>query len=133
MREVADDPEPPPFRPLSERERQQLTGYVDRFNARDFDALRAMLAEDVRLDLVGRTKDNGKGVVGNYFSRYEGQFDWRMAPGQVEGRPAMLVYDEAGELAYFILLDWSGDRLSVIRDFRYARYAVEGAAVEVGS
>jgi RNA polymerase sigma-70 factor (ECF subfamily) len=45
----------------------------------------------------------------------------------------MLVYDEAGELAYFILLDWSGDRLSVIRDFRYARYAVEGAAVEVGS
>jgi RNA polymerase sigma-70 factor (ECF subfamily) len=82
LREVADDPEPPPFRPLSERERQQLTGYVDRFNARDFDALRAMLAEDVRLDLVGRTKDNGKGVAGNYFSRYEGQFDWRMDRGR---------------------------------------------------
>jgi len=28
---------------------------------------------------------------------------------------------------YFILLDWAGDRLVAIRDFRYARYAAEGA------
>jgi RNA polymerase sigma-70 factor (ECF subfamily) len=133
LRELADDDAPPPVRPLSELERRQLSGYVDRFNARDFDALRAMLAQDVRLDLVGRTQDNGKAVVGNYYSRYEGHFDWRMAPGQVEGRPAVLVYDVAGELAYFILLDWTADGLSVIRDFRYARYALEGAAIKADS
>jgi RNA polymerase sigma-70 factor, ECF subfamily len=26
-----------------------------------------------------------------------------------------------------VLLEWDGDRLLSIRDFRYARYAIEGA------
>ena len=29
------------------------------------------------------------------------------------------------------LLRWAGDRIAGIRDFRYARYAVEGATVTV--
>jgi RNA polymerase sigma-70 factor (ECF subfamily) len=28
---------------------------------------------------------------------------------------------------YFVLLDWAGDRLIGIRDFRHARYAIDGA------
>jgi RNA polymerase sigma-70 factor (ECF subfamily) len=28
---------------------------------------------------------------------------------------------------YFVVLRWAGDRISEIRDFRYARYAIEGA------
>jgi hypothetical protein len=28
---------------------------------------------------------------------------------------------------YFVLLEWAGDELLNIRDFRYARYVVEGA------
>lgn len=28
---------------------------------------------------------------------------------------------------YFVLLEWDGGKLVAIRDFRYARYAVEGA------
>ena len=41
--------------------------YVDRFNARDFDAIRDMLADEVRLDVVARTGLNGRTEVGTYF------------------------------------------------------------------
>jgi RNA polymerase sigma-70 factor (ECF subfamily) len=34
-------------------------------------------------------------------------------------------------MSYFILLEWAGDRISVIRDFAHARYAIEGAEVRL--
>jgi RNA polymerase sigma-70 factor (ECF subfamily) len=33
--------------------------------------------------------------------------------------------------SYFILLEWAGDRLVNVRDFRFARYAAEGAELFV--
>jgi RNA polymerase sigma-70 factor, ECF subfamily len=30
-----------------------------------------------------------------------------------------------------VVLEWSGDRVAAIRDFRYARYALEGAEIMV--
>jgi RNA polymerase sigma-70 factor (ECF subfamily) len=32
---------------------------------------------------------------------------------------------------YFVLLQWDGDRLMNIRDFRFARYITDGAEVVV--
>ena len=55
-------------------------------------------------------------------------------PGLVEGRPAILVFDpEAAEgpPKYFMLLDWAGDKVATIRDFRYATYVVDGAEYRV--
>jgi hypothetical protein len=34
--------------------------------------------------------------------------------------------DPSGATQYFVLLQWAGDRLMNIRDFRYARYVTEG-------
>ena len=45
-----------PLPVLAEPERSRLAAYVDRFNARDFDAVRDMLGEEVRLELVNRTR-----------------------------------------------------------------------------
>ena len=60
------------------------TSYVASFNARDFDAIRAMIADDVRLDLVNKTRMNGKAEVSRYFGNYaEGQ---RLASGAGLGR-----------------------------------------------
>jgi RNA polymerase sigma-70 factor, ECF subfamily len=28
---------------------------------------------------------------------------------------------------YFVVLGWTGEKLAAIRDFRYARYAIDGA------
>jgi RNA polymerase sigma-70 factor (ECF subfamily) len=114
---------------LSEREHARLARYVDRFNARDFDAVRDMLAEDVRLDLVGRFVRRGKPGVSQYFANYAGRSDWFLTVGYVEGRPAILSHrpdDPARRPISFILLEWDGDKLSLIRDFYHARYAVEG-------
>ena len=48
--------------PLPDAEQQLLRRYVELFNARDFDTLRAMLAADVRLDLVNRVRLQGPAV-----------------------------------------------------------------------
>jgi RNA polymerase sigma-70 factor (ECF subfamily) len=61
--------------------------------------------------------------------------DWNFAAGLVDGRPAALVHrPDISPLtpAYFVLLAWDGERVMHIRDFRYARYATEGAELSVG-
>ena len=70
------------------------------------------------------------GEVSRYFGNYSQTTDWQLVPGLVDRRPAIIVHDPArpsGPPIYFLLLDWAGDRLLGIRDFRYARYAVEDA------
>jgi RNA polymerase sigma-70 factor, ECF subfamily len=132
LRELAGQPDDVPLPLLAEAERVRLQLYVDRFNARDFDALRDMLADDVRLDLVNRSRRAGKPLVANYFGNYDRLTGWRLAPALVERRPAVVVYDDAvgtGGAAYFVLLDWSGEQILQIRDFRYASYVLAEAEV----
>ncbi len=130
LRELAGEPDDklPPV--LAGHERARLAAYAERFNARDFDAVREMLAEDVRLELVSRTRMSGR-EVHNYFGNYASVDDWRFVPGQIEGRPAILVYDPGqprqARPNYFILLEWDDGKLITVRDFRHARYAVEDA------
>jgi RNA polymerase sigma-70 factor (ECF subfamily) len=130
LHELGLAPDNAPQPALSERERMLLATYVDRFNAHDVDAVRAMLAEEVRLDLVARHRLAGRLQVSNYFGNYEKLHDWRLLPGMVEGRAAALVYDPGDPTArptYFVLLKWDADGLIGIRDFRYARYAIDDA------
>jgi RNA polymerase sigma-70 factor (ECF subfamily) len=131
LHELANEPEdaPPPL--LSSTERTLLAAYIDRFNARDYDAVRAMLAEEVRLDLVNRRQLSGKAEVQNYFTNYAKATPRRFELGFVEGRPAMLVYDAAApnDVAYFILLEWQDESVLRIRDFLYAPYALDGAVI----
>jgi len=136
LREIANEPEDLSTPALAEPERLLLAKYVDRFNARDFDAVRDMMAEEVRLELVNRTRMNGKGEVGRYFHNYADVDDWRFEPGLIDRRPALLVRDPrdpSAPPAYFILLEWVGNKLIHIRDFRHAHYAIEGAEVVVQS
>jgi RNA polymerase sigma-70 factor (ECF subfamily) len=129
---LANEPEDLPVPALAEPERLLLTRYVDRFNARDFDAVRDMLADEVRLELVNRMRMNGKREVGRYFHNYSDVDDWHFVPGLVDRHPALLVRDPrdtSAVPAYFVLLEWEGDKLTNIRDFRHALYAIEGAEV----
>ena len=129
LRKLAEEPDDP-LPVLSEPQRSLLNAYVHRFNARDFDAIRDMLADEVRLELVNKTRMSGKGEVGKYFGNYSLVEDWQLVPGFVDRRPAILVRDPrdaSGAPTYFVLLDWVGDRVIGIRDFRHARYATGGA------
>jgi RNA polymerase sigma-70 factor, ECF subfamily len=130
LREFADEPEDTPQQRLSDVDRARLGAYVAHFNARDFDAIRAMIADDVRLELVSRTRLHGKAEVSRYFGNYAEVSDWRLVPGLVEGHPAILVFDpnapDQGP-KYFMLLGWFAGKVATIRDFRHAAYAIDGA------
>jgi RNA polymerase sigma-70 factor (ECF subfamily) len=130
LRELAGEPDDLPHPELSEAERDRLGAYVARFNARDFDAIRAMISDDVRLELVNKTRLSGKTEVSRYFGNYSGVTDWHLVPGLVEGRPAILVFDPDQPGAApksFMLLQWSAGKVAAIRDFRHAPYIIDGA------
>ena len=84
----------------------ELQRYAHLFNARDWDGVRALLADDVRLDLVSRRKAAGRREVGVYFSNYERLDDWRLAPAWLDGRAVLAVLPGRGEgpPGYFIEL-----------------------------
>lgn len=132
LRELALEPDDRPLPTLADADRARLAAYIDRFNARDFDAVRRMLADDVRLELVGKLRMQGRTKVEGYFTNYDRIDDWCLAPGLVDGHPAALVYDPRASATvpvFFVLLDWTDSGLSTIRDFRYARYAVADAVL----
>lgn len=132
LRELAQEPEDLPPPALGAGERQKLAAYVERFNARDFDAVRNMLADEVRLELVNRIRMNGRKEVQTYFSRYSTATRWHFVPGFVDRRPAVLVRNPADLAArprYFVLLEWADQGLVNIRDFLYAPYAAEDAEI----
>jgi RNA polymerase sigma-70 factor, ECF subfamily len=131
LRELASEPaDTSPL--LSDAMRARLNKYVDGFKEGDFDTVRAMLADDVKLDLVAKLRKHGRGEVGEYYTAYAAAKQWAFAAGVVDGRPAMLVYDRAISLttpAYFVALEFAGERVASIHDFLYARYALEGVDV----
>lgn len=127
LRRLAALPEDVRLPLLADSERERLADFVDRFRAGDFDAIRAMLADDVKLELVNRLRLEGRPAIEPYFSRYAAEPKWRYALGAVEGRPAMLVFDGNTldvSPAHFVLLEWCEGRVTAIRDFLFAPYAV---------
>ena len=123
LRELAGQPAAAIQPALPDAERRLLQRYVDLFNARDFDALRDMLAADVRLDLVNRLRLQGP-AVGEYFTRYGQAPGWTARAGVVEGRPGVLIRND-GQPDYFAVLAWSDGRVAAIRDFLFARYVMD--------
>ena len=104
--------------------------YAQRFNARDFDGLRALLADEVRLQVAGRVDAKGRSEVSGYFGNYAKLRGLRAVATVLEGHAAVWVHEEGtGSAPYVIVLaaDASG-RLVRIRDFRYARYVADGFA-----
>jgi len=119
---------------LSEAMRARLTTYVEGFRMGDFDSVRAMLAEEVRLDLVAKLRRQGKSEVGEYYTAYAAARQWAYAAGIVDGRPAMVVYDRNVSLetpAYCVALEFVGGRVVSVHDFLYARYAMEGVELSL--
>jgi RNA polymerase sigma-70 factor (ECF subfamily) len=115
---------------MSDLDRHKNAMYVELFQRGDFDAIRAMLAEGVKLDLVNRLRLEGCEKIGPYFARYAAVAKWRFVFGAIEGRPAMLVFDSTGPMgtpAHFVLVSWSNGRITEIRDYLFAPYVLETA------
>ena len=110
-----------------------VTRYAALFNARDWDAVRAMLADDVRLELVSRSKRSGKAQVSGYVDQYASHEGWRLAPAWLDGREVVAAFRHLDDErpGYFIELTLDGDQVKGIRDFRYVPYIAEEASIEV--
>jgi len=110
-------------------ERESLHRYAELFNRRDWEGLRAVLAEDCRLELVSRHERHGKGV-GEYFTRYADLRDLRVVPGLLEGRPVLGMFTPrlAPHPTNFVFLSWRGQEVTQIRDFRYVPYVADEVA-----
>ncbi len=106
-----------------------IVRYVALFNQRDWDGLRRLLADDVKLHQSTYPIRVGAADVGMFFTIYS-KFDGVcVAPAWVEGREVIAVF-EAGmdaKPSYFMWLEWRGEQISFIRDYRYARYIVDDA------
>ncbi len=103
--------------------------YIALFNARDWDGFRALLADDVRLDVVSRAQRRGRREVGEYVHNYSRRDDWHLRPAVLDGREvvAVLRHADAVAPAYFVELTFVDGRVASIRDFRYVPYIATDA------
>jgi RNA polymerase sigma-70 factor (ECF subfamily) len=110
-----------------------VAGYVALFNQRDWDGLRALLADDVKLHQSTYPLRAGRADVGLFFTIYA-KFDgvW-LAPAWLEGREVIAVFADRADPkpSYIMWLEWRDGRISFIRDYRYARYVVADAELSL--
>ena len=106
-----------------------MARYVALFNQRDWDGLRALLADDVKLHQSTYPLRVGRADVGMFFTIYA-KFDgvW-LAPAWLEGREVIAVFGDRADPkpSYMMWLEWRDGRISFIRDYRYARYVLADA------
>jgi RNA polymerase sigma-70 factor, ECF subfamily len=104
--------------------------FVTLFNERNWDGVRALLAEDVQLDVISRAQRTGRGVS-DYFTNYARIRGWSLAPGWLEGREVVAVFRAAGDEqpGYFIDLTVADGKIRFIRDFYYVPYILQDAQI----
>ncbi len=123
--------------PSAEVDLARLRRYAELFNARNFDGLRALFGEETRLDVVSRYQRRGRSAA-QYFTRYEELApleDLRAVPGWVEGVAVLAIFRPAASErpTYFVQLQWGGQQVAQVRDFRYVPYiAQEAVFTELG-
>ena len=102
----------------------EVARYVALFNARDWEGVRAMLADEVRLDLVSRVQRSGRRDVSSYFTNYAAVQDWRLVPASLDGREVIAVFRSASDTrpGYFVELTTSDGLVTRIKDYRYVPY-----------
>jgi len=103
--------------------------YVALFNGRNWDGLRTMLADDVRLIQSSHPPRTGAADVGMFFGIYSRSDPVRLVPAWLEGREVIAVYDgfQAAKPSYLMWLEWKDGRITFIRDYKYVRYVIDDA------
>ena len=110
---------------------ETLLNYAALFNARDWDGVRALLLEDVKLDVVSMTKRVGRDQVGTYFTNYSRMRDWRLVPAWLDGREVLAAFrGQETQPAYFVEVTIRDGGVAAIRDFFHVPYIVQEASFE---
>ena len=109
--------------------------YVALFNQRDWDGLRALLADDVKLNQSSYPVRTGKADVGMFFAIYARSDAVWLAPAWLEGREVIAVFDDRADPkpSYLMWLEWRDDRVSYIHDYRHVRYVAADAELTIAA
>src|SRR5262245_34880482 len=103
-----------------------LSLYVDRFDRRDWDGLRELIAADARV----RVADRYFGTLANapYFSQYrQRSYPWRAEIGAVDGAPAVVIMRLEGALwtpQSIARIEFVGGRVATIADYTHCPWVV---------
>ena len=118
-----------PVRPSPGAPSPAVARYIALFNQRDWDGLRAMLADDVRLVQSHYPPRRGAMEVGSFFGIYSRSEPVRLIPAWLEGREVIAVFEARDEAkpSYFMWLEWTDGRISFIRDYRHLPYIMTDA------
>lgn len=108
----------------------RLRRYAERFNARDWDALRALFAAETELEVVSRYQRRGRAAM-EYLTRVSEiapQEALRAVVGFVDGALAIAMFRaDAPTPTYFVRLQWRDEAIALLRDFRYVPYIADEA------
>ena len=119
----------PPPRAIDRSPSPEVARFVALFNQRDWDGLRALLAQDVRLKQSAHPVRVGAADVGLFFTLYA-KMDWvSLSPAWIEGREVVAVFEDRVDPkpSYVMWLEWREGEISFIRDTRYVRYILADA------
>jgi RNA polymerase sigma factor (sigma-70 family) len=107
----------------------QVARFVALFNQRDWEALRALLAQDVKLMQSTHPVRVGAADVGMFFTIYAKMDRVSLSPAWLEGREVVAVFEDRDDPkpSYLMWLDWRENQISFIRDTRYVRYVLADA------
>jgi RNA polymerase sigma-70 factor (ECF subfamily) len=111
------------------KETQLLRLYVERFNQRDWDAVRELISDDAQLRVCDRFA--GRLSKSPYFSNYERtSLPWRLMPGEVDGEPAIIINQKRpdGSITQsFVRLIWEDEKISQIVDYSHCPWIYSAA------
>ena len=118
-----------PAQPAPRPPSPAVARYVAMFNRRDWEGLRAMLADDVRLIQSSYPLRAGRAEVGMFFSIYARQPPARVGPAWLGGREVIAVWEDsrAAKPSYFMWLERTDGKISFLRDYRHVPYVVDDA------
>jgi RNA polymerase sigma-70 factor, ECF subfamily len=104
--------------------------YVERFNRRDWDGLRELIADDAHLRVADRFA--GRLTESPYFGRYQSwPVPWRLAVGEVDGEPVVIILlrgSDGVESERVVHLEVRGSRISRIRDYLHCPWILSAAS-----
>jgi RNA polymerase sigma-70 factor, ECF subfamily len=106
-----------------------LSLYVDRFDRRDWDGLRELIAADARV----RVADRYLGALADapYFSQYrQRSYPWRAEIGTVDGAPVVVIVGLEGASwtpQAIARIEFVGERVASIADYTHCPWVVASA------
>jgi RNA polymerase sigma-70 factor (ECF subfamily) len=129
---LAASPAPPRSSRLASAEMMRLLHlYVERFNERDWDGVRELIAADATLHVADRFA--GRLADSPYFGNYERwTVAWRLAMGEVDGEPTIIILQgDRGRWTATapVRLDIAGGRITRIADYVHCPWILPAATL----